>query len=116
MSAGAEVHRASTSLDRDATCLAPQFDIHVRIVEHAYLGFFRERSVSIALLDLSSYMLTLFTEKGSRKSSQLAREKSMELLFVGSFPVPVASILCGNCIKKQKGSTPTLTRVSDHVL
>ena len=116
MSAGAEVHRASTSLDRDATCLVPQFDIHIRIVEHAYLGFFRERSVSIALLDLSSLYAQSVTEKGSRKSSQLAREEAMELLFVGSSPIPVASILCGNCIEKQKGSTPTLTRVSDHVL
>jgi len=53
MPASAELHQASASSGRNATSLVAQFDIYLRIVEHAYLGFFRERSTGV------SYVLPL---------------------------------------------------------
>ena len=39
-------HHLSLSSDREPSPLVHQFDIYLRIVEDAYLGFFRERSAS----------------------------------------------------------------------
>jgi hypothetical protein len=58
MPVSVELHHVGISSNRDAnSILGHQFDICLRIVEHAYLGFFNERSASHSFRSFPPFLL-----------------------------------------------------------